>query len=95
MKLLLAAPLFAALAIPALPATAQTSVKTEVKNDTDVKDGVVTRTHKVTHVAKRKTSRPKKILGVKVGHKTATTKTVRETSTSSDGDMTTSVKTTH
>lgn len=93
---LLPAPLAAALAFAlAAPVAAQTTVKTEVKNDTDVKDGVVTQSHKVTHVTKRKTHRPKKILGVKVGTKTAKSKTVRETTVSSDGGSSTSVKTTH
>ena len=85
------------LAVPALalglPAAAQTTAKTEVSHDTSMKDGVATSTTKVEHTTKRKTHRPKKILGVKVGHKTVTHKTVRETSTSTNGDMTTTVKT--
>lgn len=89
-----AAPILVALAV-ATPVSAQTTVKTEVRNDTDVKDGVVTQKHKVVHTTKRKTHRPKRILGVKVGHKTAVSKTVRETTTSSDGGSSTTVKTTH
>ena len=92
MKMLFAAPLLAVLAVPA---GAQTSASTKVTNDTSVKDGVVTHERKVVHTTKRNTHRPKKILGVKVGTKTAKTKTVRKTTTSSDGDMATSVKTTH
>ena len=89
-----AAPLLLALgAVVALPAGAQVTRESKVKTDTDVKDGVATRTTKVEHVTKRKTHRPKKILGVKVGNKTVTHKTVRETSTSSNGDHSTSVKT--
>ncbi len=95
MKLVLAAALILAAFAFATPVSAQTMVKTEVKNDTDVKDGVVTQKHKVVHTTKRKTRHPKKILGVKVGHKTAVKKTVRETTTSSDGSMSTTVKTSH
>ena len=73
-------------------ATAQTSSKTEVKHDTSMNDGVATSTTKVEHVTKRKTHRPKKILGVKVGHKTVTHKTVREHSVSSNGDTSTTVE---
>lgn len=79
----------------ALALAAQTTSKVEVKNDTAVKDGVVTQTHKVVRETKRKTHRPKKILGVKVGHKTVKTKTERTTTTSSDGGASTTVKTTH
>lgn len=96
MKLRHAVPLLAAVALAApVPALAQTTTKTEVKHDTDVNNGVVTHTRTAVHVTKRKTHRPKKILGVKVGHKTKTTKVVHKTSTSSDGSMTNSVKTTH
>lgn len=95
MKLMFAAaPILAAFAF-ATPGTAQTTVKTEVKNDTDVKDGVVTQKRTVVQETKRKTRQPKKILGVKVGHKTAVKKTVRETTTSSNGDASTTVKTTN
>ena len=92
--ILAAAPILAAFAF-ATPGVAQTTVKTEVKNDTDVKDGVVTQKRKVIHTTKHKTRQPKKILGVKVGHKTKTDKTVRETTTSSDGDQSMTVKTSH
>lgn len=89
-----AAPLLVALgSVVALPAGAQTTHQSTVKTDTDVKNGVATRTTKVEHVTKRKTNRPKKILGVKVGKKTVTHKTVRETSVSSNGDHSSTVKT--
>ena len=91
----LTAPALLAVAGFALPATAQTSAETKVSNDTSVKNGVVTNKHKVVHTSKRKTHRPKKILGVKVGHKTQTTKTVRETTTDSSGNASTKVTTSH
>ncbi|MGI4731729.1 MAG: hypothetical protein ACRYFW_08285 [Janthinobacterium lividum] len=92
----LAAPMIAALALAAgLPAQAQTTVKTTVSHDTSMTDAGPTRTTKVTHVVKRKTHRPKKILGVKVGHKTVTRKIERKTTTSADGGMSTQVKTSH
>ncbi|SEN62223.1 hypothetical protein SAMN05192583_3175 [Sphingomonas gellani] len=75
------------------PAMAQTTQQTKVDHDTKVKDGVATTTTKVTNTSKRKTNRPKKVLGVKVGHKTVTHKTVRESSVSSDGSHSTTVKT--
>lgn len=77
------------------PAVAQTTHETKVDHDTRVHDGVTTTTTKVTETSKHKTRQPKKVLGVKVGHKTATTKTIRETSVSSDGDRKTTVKTSH
>lgn len=76
-----------------LPAAAQTTSKTEVKHDTSMDNGVRTRTTKVEHTTKRKTHRPKKVLGVTVGHKTVTHKTVRESSVSSNGDHSTKVET--
>lgn len=78
-----------------LPAMAQVSHETKVSTDTSIHDGVATRTTKVVRVKKVKTHRPKRILGVKVGHKTRVTKTVHERSVSSNGDVTTSVKTSH
>ena len=91
---ILAAPLAAALALAiGLPAQAQTTASTKVSTDTSTKDGVATHTTKVTHTTKRKTRRPKKILGVKIGHKTVTHKTVRKMSTSTNGDASTTVKT--
>ena len=94
MKLpLIATPALAALAMSVSPAAAQTTSQTKVSNDTNVKNGVVTQKTKVTHTTKRKTHRPKKILGVKVGHKTVTHKVVKETTTSSNGDASTTVKT--
>lgn len=77
----------------AVPALAQTSAQTKVDNNTTVKDGVATTKRTVTHTTKRKTHRPKKVLGVKVGHKTVTHKTVRTTSTSTNGDASATVKT--
>ncbi|WP_271300392.1 hypothetical protein [Sphingomonas sp. CV7422] len=76
-------------------AMAQTVRETKVDHDTKVHNGVATTTTKVTESSKRKTHRPKKILGVKVGHKTVKRKIVRETSVSSDGDRKTVVKTSH
>lgn len=70
----------------------QTTTTTEVK--TGVENGAPTKTTKVVHVHKRKTHRVKKILGVKVGHKTAVSKTVKETKTGPDGTSTT-VSSTH
>ena len=97
MKIILpAALLIAGLTVAGgLPAQAQTSTQTKVSQDTKVDNGVATHTTMVEHVTKRKTSRPRKILGVKVGHKTVTSKTVRETSTSSNGNASTTVKTSH
>lgn len=83
-----------ALALAAVPVAAQTSTSTKVTQSSGTDNGAPTHTTKVVHTTKRKTHRPKKILGVKVGHKTAVTKTVRETSTGPDGASTT-VKTTH
>ena len=92
MKLHHAAAALAAVALAA-GAPAQTTNQTKVTHDTDMKNGVATTTTKVTHTQKRKTRQPKKILGVKVGHKTAVHKTVRETKTSTNGDTSTTVKT--
>ena len=94
MKIVHVASIAAAMALTAaLPATAQTTHKTEVSHDTSMSGGVATRTTKVVHVSKHKTRRAKRILGVKVGHKTVTHKTVRETKASSNGDVSTTVKT--
>ncbi len=89
----LTAALAAATLAAGTPALAQTTAQTKVTHDTDMKNGVATTTTKVTHTTKRKTRHPKKILGVKVGHKTVTHKTVRETKASSNGDASTTVKT--
>jgi hypothetical protein len=87
-------PAVAALAIGGTgPSSAQTMSKTKVTTDTDVKGGVATDKVKVVNVQKRKTHRPKRILGVKVGHKTAKVKTVKETARSSNGDTSATVKT--
>ncbi|MBN8809560.1 MAG: hypothetical protein J0I47_15175 [Sphingomonas sp.] len=94
MKIIAIAPLAAGLLLATgNPALGQTTAKTEVKSKVDVDNGVATRTTKVTHLTKRKTHRPKRILGVKVGHKTVTHKTVRETAVSSNGDHSTTVTT--
>ena len=93
MKLLRAAPMVAL--VLASGALAQTSTSTSVSNNTSTNNGVVTQTHKVVVTHKRKTHHAKRVLGVKVGHKTATTKVVKKTTTSSNGDMSTSVQTTH
>ncbi|RYF13802.1 MAG: hypothetical protein EOO77_15030 [Oxalobacteraceae bacterium] len=75
------------------PVSAQTTHETKVDHDTSVKNGVATTKTKVTETTKRKTRQPKKVLGVKVGHKTVKHQTVRETAVSSDGDTKTTVKT--
>lgn len=93
MKIIYTAPLLAALALAGAPAQAQTTSSTKVTTGTSMDNGVATSKTKVTHVTTRKTHRPKKILGVKVGHKTVTHKTVRTTSASSNGDTSTTVKT--
>ena len=85
MKLLYLAPI-AALALLPVAATAQTTASTKVSTSTS-SDGT-TKT-KVVHTRKRKTHRPKKILGVKVGTKTVTHKTVKETTTGPGGASTT------
>lgn len=93
MKLLSATLPIAALALmTGVGADAQTTNRTKVTHDTSVHDGVATRTTKVVHIHKHKTHRAKRILGVKVGHKTVTHKTVRETTHSSNGDVSTTVK---
>jgi hypothetical protein len=91
-----AAWLVAAFALPvAAPAMAQVTHEARVSTSTSMHDGVATRTTKVVHVKKVKTHRVKRILGVKVGHKTRVTKVVREKSVSSNGDVTRSVHTSH
>ena len=91
-----AAPIAAAVALSlGAPSLAQTTRERQVSTDTKTKDGVATTTTKVTNTNKRKTGQPKKILGVKVGTKTAESKTVRETSRSTNGDSKTVVKTSH
>ena len=87
MKLHYLAPI-AALALLPVAATAQTTTETKTSTDTGMKDGVATKKTKVVHIRKHKTHRPKKILGVKVGTKTITHKTVKETTTGPDGTST-------
>lgn len=72
--------------LAAVPASAQVTHETKVSTDTSMHDGVATRTTKVEHVRKVKTLHPKKILGVKVGHKTVTHKRIETRSVSSNGD---------
>ncbi|WP_206238971.1 hypothetical protein [Novosphingobium terrae] len=79
----------------AVPASAQVSNETKVSHDTTMQNGVATRTTKVEHVRKVKTRHPKKILGVKVGHKTRTTKTIQTRSVSSNGDHSSSTEIKH
>ncbi|WP_375395984.1 hypothetical protein [uncultured Sphingomonas sp.] len=96
MKLAFATLPFAALALIATAgADAQTTNRTKVTHDTSVHDGVATRTTRVVYTHKHKTRRARRILGVKVGHKTVTRKTVRETTHSSNGDVSTTVKRMH
>ena len=93
MKLAFATLPFAAIALmTGVGADAQTTNQTKVTHDTSVHDGVATRTTKTVQIHKRKTHRARRILGVKVGHKTVTRKTVRETKHSSNGDVSTTVK---
>jgi hypothetical protein len=75
------------------PAFAQTTQQTKVEHNTSTANGVATETTKTTHLTKRSTHHPKKVLGVKVGEKTAVHKTVKETSVSSNGDTNMTVKT--
>lgn len=90
------APLAAALSLTAaMPAAAQTTTETKASTDTSMKDGVATTKTKVVHVTKRKTHHARKILGVKIGHKTAVAKTTKETTTSADGGTSTTVKSSH
>lgn len=77
---------------PALAAT--TTTTTTVTHGTSVRNGVVAHRTKVVHVRKR-TTRPRRVLGVKVGHHTRTTKTVRTTTHRSNGSTRTTVRTTH
>ena len=86
MKLYHLAPLAALALVSVAPAVAQTTAETKVSTKM-ASDG--TKTTKVVRVHKRKTHRPKKILGVKVGHKTVTHKTVHETTTGPNGASTT------
>jgi hypothetical protein len=85
--------LAAAALISGGPLLAQTVRQTKVATDTSVSNGVATTTTTETHSTKRKTSQPKKVLGVKVGHKTAVHETVKKTKVSSNGDASTTVKT--
>ena len=71
-------------------ATAQTTTETKVSTDPNASGGTTT---KVEHIHKHKTHHAKRILGVKVGHKTRVHKTVKETSTDANGAQTTTTKT--
>ncbi len=90
-KLLLAGSL--AFVLAGAPALAQTETRTKVSHDTSVKHGVATTRTTVTHTTKRKTHRPKRILGIKVGHRTVVHRTVKQTRVSSNGDRSTTVRT--
>jgi hypothetical protein len=79
----------------ALPAAAQVTHETKVSHDVSTHDGVTTRTTRVAHIRKIKTHRPKRILGVKVGHKTRKIETVHTTSSSTNGDYSQSETTHH
>ncbi len=93
MKMYMFASSIAALGlVVAAPVTAQTSSETKVSTDTGMKDGMATKKVKVVHIRKHKTRHAKRILGVKVGHKTRVSKTVKETTTSANGDHSTTVK---
>lgn len=92
MKLRLVAGIAAALSF-ATAVAAQTTSETKMSTDTSTKAGVATTKTKMVHTRKTRTHHPRKVLGVKIGHKTITHKTVKETSTSSNGDTSTTVKT--
>lgn len=68
--------------------SAQTTSETKVTTDTSTKDGVPVKKVKVVHVQRHKTHHVKRILGVKVGHKTRVQKTVKETTIGPDGKST-------
>jgi hypothetical protein len=88
--------LLAAIALGAsTPILAQVSTATKVTTSNSMDNGVATQTTKVVHVKKYKTHHAKRILGVKVGHKTKTIKTVHKTTVSSNGDSSSSVETNH
>jgi hypothetical protein len=90
------AALFAATALVAsMPISAQVSHETRVTTSNNMDDGVPSQTTKVVHVKKYKTHHPKRILGVKVGHKTRTVKRVRKTTVDANGNTSTSVETRH
>lgn len=71
-------------------ATAQTTTETKMSTDANA-DG--SKTTKVEHIRKHKTHHTKRILGVKVGHKTRVHKTVHKTTTNPDGSQSTESKT--
>jgi hypothetical protein len=79
-----------------VPISAQVTHETKViSSNSSMDNGVGTQTTKVVHVEKYKTRHAKRILGVKVGHKTRTIKKVRTTTVGSNGDSRTSVETSH
>ena len=77
------------------PALAATTTTTTVTRGASVRNGVVVHRTKVVHVRKRTTRRPRRVLGVQVGHHTNTTKTVRTTVHRANGSTRTTVRTTH
>jgi len=78
-----------------MPISAQVSQNTSVSTSNGMKDGVATQTTRVLHVNKFKTHHAKRILGVKVGHKTRTIKQLRTTTVDSNGNANTSEKISH
>jgi hypothetical protein len=78
-----------------MPVSAQVSTATKVSTSNSMDNGVATQTTKVEHTKKYKTHHPKKVLGIKVGNKTKTVKTVQKTSVDSNGNSSSSVETTH
>lgn len=74
------------------PAVAQTTTKSSVTTSNSVQAGVPATTVKAKVVQKTKTRRAKRVLGVKVGHKSRVHKTVRNTTVTATGDTSTQVK---
>lgn len=73
-------------------AIAQTTTKSSVTTSNTVKAGVPATTVKAITVHKTKTRRAKRVLGVKVGHKSRVHKVVRKTTTTATGETSTQVK---
>ena len=89
--------LFAGIALSAFVLTgtvaAQTTTETKTSTETGTNDaGVPTKTTTVKHVTKHKTRQPKKILGVKVGHKTRKHEVVKKTTVDANGNKSTETK---
>ena len=73
-----------------MPISAQVSHDTSVSTSSGMDHGVATQTTRVVNVNKFKTHHAKRILGVKVSHKTRTIKQVRTTTVDSNGNANTS-----